>query len=80
VKAPKIVSYEQRLRSNPDLVLREASLYFNQQGDLYKTLQDLTQRLDEVNIPYALIGGLALGQYGFVRMTEDIDILRPASG
>jgi hypothetical protein len=80
LKATKLVSYEQRLRSNPDLMLKEASLFFNQQGGLYKTLQDLTQRLDEANIPYALIGGLALGQHGFVRMTEDIDILLTPEG
>jgi hypothetical protein len=73
-------AYEQRLRSNPALVLREASLYFNQQGDLYKTLQDLTQRLDEAGIPYALIGGLALAQHGFIRMTDDIDILLTPAG
>lgn len=70
-----MISYEQRLRHNPDLVLKEASLYFNHRGDLYQTLHDLAQRLDELGIPYALIGGLALAQHGFVRMTEDIDIL-----
>jgi hypothetical protein len=72
--------YEQRLRHNPELMLKEASLYFNQQGDLYKTLQELAQRLDELAIPYALIGGMALAQHGFVRMTEDIDILLTQAG
>ena len=75
-----MTSYEKRLRNDPDLVLREASLYFKQQGDLYKTLQDLTRRLDEAGIPYALIGGLALAQHGFIRMTEDIDILLTPAG
>jgi hypothetical protein len=75
-----MTSYERKLRNDPDRVIREASLYFNQQGDLYKTLQDLTQRLDEAGIPYALIGGLALAQHGFVRMTEDIDILLTPEG
>ncbi len=72
--------YEQRLRRDSDLMLREASLYFQGQGDLYKTLQELTQRLNEAGIPYALIGGLALAQHGFVRMTEDIDILLTPAG
>jgi hypothetical protein len=75
-----MTSYERKLRDDPDLMLRESSLYFNQQGDLYKTLQDLTRRLDEAGIPYALIGGLALAQHGFVRMTEDIDILLTPEG
>ncbi len=72
--------YEQRLRRDSDLMLREASLYFQGQGDLYKTLQELAQRLGEAGIPYALIGGLALAQHGFVRMTEDIDILLTPAG
>ena len=75
-----MIAYEQRLRNDPELVLRESSLYFMQQGPLYQTLQDLTQRLDEADIPYALIGGLALTQHGFVRMTEDIDILLTPEG
>ena len=73
-------AYEKKLRSDPDLVIREASLYFNQQGDLYRTSQDLTRRLDEAGIPHALIDGLALAQHGFVRMTEDIDILLTPEG
>lgn len=72
--------YEQRLRRDSDLMLREASLYFQGQGDLYKTLQELAQRLDEAGIPYALIGGLALAQHGFIRMTEDIDLLLTPAG
>jgi hypothetical protein len=70
-----MMTYEQRLRRNPQAVFEEASLYFSGRGDLYKTLQNLTERLDRAGIPYALIGGMALAQHGFVRMTEDIDIL-----
>lgn len=75
-----MISYEQRLRRDPDHVLREASLYFKQEGVLYQTLQELARRLDEAGIPYALIGGLALAQHGFVRMTEDVDILLTGEG
>jgi hypothetical protein len=75
-----MISYEQRLHNNPELVLKEASLYFSHKGDLYQTLQDLSRRLDEAGIPYALIEGLALAQHGFVRMIEDIDILLTPEG
>ena len=43
-------------------------------------LRRLTQRLDAEGIPYALIGGMALAAYGFVRMTQDVDILMTAKG
>lgn len=75
-----MTAYEQRLRNYPDLVLREASLYFKGQGDLYQTLHELARRLDEAGQPYALIGGLALAHHGFVRMTEDIVILLTPEG
>jgi hypothetical protein len=74
------LTYEQKLRQYPDLMLREAGLYFRGQGDLYQTLHTLAERLDRANIPYALIGGLALAQHGLVRMTEDIDLLLTLAG
>jgi hypothetical protein len=77
---PTMIIYEQRLRDNPHTIFEEAGLYFKQQGDLYATLKKLTNRLDQANIPHALIGGMALAQHGFVRMTEDIDILLTPAG
>jgi len=74
------VPYEQRLQHNPHTIFQEASLYFMKQGDLYKAVQNLAKRLDEANIPYVLIGGLALAQHGFVRMTDDVDILMTSEG
>lgn len=49
-------------------------------GDVFTTLQHLTRRLEEEKIPYALIGGLALAAHGFVRMTQDVDILMTREG
>lgn len=75
-----MIAYEQRLHHNPNTIFQEASLFFMQQGDLYQTLQKLSQHLEKAGIPYALLGGMALAQHGFVRMTEDIDILLTAAG
>jgi len=73
-------AYEQRLRRNTELVLREASEFFMQRGDLYQTLRDLIQRLDQAKIPYAVIGAIALAQHGLARMTLDIDLLLTKEG
>lgn len=73
-------SYEKRLCQSAELVFREASEYFMQRGDLYKTLQEITRRLDDAKIPYAVIGALALAQHGLVRMTLDIDLLLTKEG
>jgi hypothetical protein len=72
--------YEDLLRQGGERTLREASAYFAGGGRLHSTLRRLTQRLDAEGIPYALLGGLALAQHGYPRLTEDIDLLLTPSG
>lgn len=49
-------------------------------SDISDTVQDLSRRLKAEVIPFALVGGLSLRHYGFVRHTEDIDILTSPTG
>lgn len=74
------VAYEHLLRQGGDRMLREASAYFAGGGRLHSALRQLTQRLDAEEIPYALLGGLALAEHGYPRLTEDIDLLLTPSG
>jgi hypothetical protein len=55
--------------------LEEGSLFFEKKGSVYKTLRNVTKRLEELGIPYAVCGGLALVAHGYRRFTEDVDIL-----
>lgn len=48
--------------------------------DLQKTLAELTSRLEKEGIPFALLGALSMRFYGYVRYTEDIDILTTPEG
>lgn len=41
---------------------------------LNKTLQKITRLLDNINIPYMLIGGYAMTVHGIPRLTQDLDI------
>lgn len=43
--------------------------------DLIVELQSIVRKLDEKGIPYALCGGLAVAIHGYVRFTQDIDLL-----
>jgi hypothetical protein len=61
-------------------MLREASAYFAGEGRLHGTLRRLTQRLNVEGIPYTLLGGLALAEHGYPRLTEDIRLLLTPSG
>jgi len=61
-------------------MVREAGDYFAGGGRLHVTLRRLAQRLSGEGIAYALLGGMALGEHGYVRMTEDVDVLLTADG
>jgi len=72
--------YEHLLREEGDRMLREASAYFAGEGRLRGTLHRLMQRLNVEGISYALLGGLALAEHGYPRLTEDIALLLMPSG
>jgi len=74
------VTYEERLQGEYGRLLREASAHFAGKSGVYQTLLNLARRLDEEGIPYAVIGGMALGRHGLARMTEDVDVLMTAEG
>lgn len=49
-------------------------------ADLGRALDDLARRLVAEGIPFALLGALAMRHYGYVRHTEDVDILTTPDG
>jgi hypothetical protein len=73
-------TYEDLLRRGGERMLREASAYFAGKGKLRSALRRLVQRLDEEEIPYALLDGLALAGHGYPQLTEDIDLLLTPTG
>ena len=50
------------------------------QGPVYTTLERLAHRLDEEEIPYAVVGAMALNLHQYERMTRDIDVLMTGAG
>ncbi len=48
--------------------------------DIAAALESLRRRLSLEGIPFAVIGALALRHYGYIRHTEDIDILLTPDG
>lgn len=75
-----MATYESRLQDDYLILLKEASDFYMTNGDVFTTLRNLTRRLEEENIPYALVGGMALAAHGFVRMTQDVDLLMTREG
>ncbi len=55
-------------------------MHFEGQSAVYRTLRKIAQRLGELDIPYAIAGGMALFAHGFRRFTEDVDVLVSREG
>jgi hypothetical protein len=70
-----MVAYETRLQSDRRWALSEGSRHFEERSAVQETLHQLTRRLAELNIPYAVSGAMALFHHGLRRFTEDIDLL-----
>lgn len=60
--------------------MSEGSLFFQGQGSVQQTLKSLAARLDSLQIPYAIVEGMALFQHGYRRFTEDVDVLVTSEG
>src|SRR3990170_5810574 len=60
--------------------LVEAEEFFMKQGPMFSTLERLARRLEDEEIPYAVVGGMALNLHEYERMTRDIDILMTSAG
>ncbi len=74
------VAYERLLADRLDWALREGSMHFEEKSAVYRTLREIAQRLRELEVPYAIAGGMALFAHGFRRFTEDVDILVTREG
>ena len=50
------------------------------QADVQKALEKLVRELDRHDIPYAIVGAMALNEFGYQRTTADVDVLLTADG
>jgi hypothetical protein len=70
-----VVPYEHELSQNLEWAMSEGSQFFDGKGRVQETLTRIAKKLDELGVPYALAGGMALFLHGHRRFTEDVDIL-----
>lgn len=57
-----------------------ASRFFMGDADVQRAVSKLIQTLDAASIPYAIAGALALNEYGYQRVTTDVDVLLTRDG
>jgi hypothetical protein len=68
-------TYEARLDSDFDWAMMQGSLHFQERNDVWKSVRKITARLDDLAVPHALIGGIALFRHGYRRFTQNVDLL-----
>ncbi len=49
-------------------------------SDVHVALARVTQKLEQLQIPYAICGGMALNAHGYQRATTDVDVVITAAG
>jgi hypothetical protein len=75
-----MITYEEKLNRNIDWALREGSMHFDQDSSVHRSLRKVCQRLENLGIPYAIVGGMAMFFHGYRRFTEDVDLLLTSQG
>lgn len=60
--------------------VRHAAEFFMGKADVQRALEILAHRLEQLQIPYAIIGAMAMNEYGYRRVTEDVDVLLTRDG
>ena len=73
-------SFEEKMRRGGVPALEEACRFFMKEDPVHKALMRITRRLDELKIPYAVCGGMALVAHGYDRTTVDVDLLVTPDG
>lgn len=75
-----MTAYETQLNDDVQWALLEGSMHFEGESSVHKTLRRLVERLEKLDIDYAIAGGMALFFHGYRRFTEDVDFLVTAQG
>ncbi|MBI3050399.1 MAG: hypothetical protein HYY76_19045 [Acidobacteria bacterium] len=62
------------------LGIHAAERFFMGQAEVQKALEKLVRTLDALGIPYAIVGAMALNEFGYQRVTVDVDVLLTTEG
>src|SRR5437879_2627386 len=75
-----MLTYEERLSRDLKWALNEGGLHFENRSAVQKALKKVGQRLRELEVPYAVVGAMAMFVHGYRRFTEGVDLLVTKDG
>lgn len=70
-----VANYELALHRDPRWALREGSRHFEGKSAVFGALHKIAKRLTELEIPYSVVGGMALFHHGLRRFTDRVEVL-----
>jgi hypothetical protein len=63
-----------------EAALRNAEEFFMGDARVQRALDALAKTLDDLGVPYAIAGAMALNAYGYERVTTDVDVVLTREG
>jgi len=75
-----MIPFEEKMSRGGGAAIEEASRFFMKQGPVHDALHRIAAKLEEIKIPYAVVGGMALVAHGYDRNTVDVNVLVNAEG
>lgn len=60
--------------------IKDVDMFFQKNDPVHKTLRRTIKNLEKANIPYAIVGGMAVNLHGYRRTTNDVDFLVTPEG
>jgi len=75
-----MIPFEEKMSRGGGAAIEEASRFLMKQGPVWESLERIAAKLEELKIPYAVAGGLALVAHGYNRTTVDVDVLVTPQG
>ncbi len=75
-----MITYEDRLNADLDWAFSEGSRHFENRSQVHVSMRRIARNLRAMEIPYAVIGPMALFAHGYRRFTEVVDVLLSRDG
>ncbi len=70
-----VLTYEEQLNRDKLWALQEGGWFFERRGKVFESLRKIARKLDELQIPHAVIGALAFFHHGYRYFTEVVELL-----
>ncbi len=74
------IPIEERIKRDRGWSMDEGDRHFRGRGLVFETLRKITARLEDIGVPYAVAGALAMDAHGLRRLTVGVDILVERAG